>query len=194
MTIRALPNMLSIRQEDLGKFTLSCFIEHFYFCNFLYDLGANISMISYAIYKKLELRAFKRTRYLFQLVNGVVKHARGVAKNIVIKVDQFLFSKNFVVVDRDQEELDTHVILIRSFLAISGAIINILEGSITLKVGVNKEPLMCSNLIGKSTTRPSLLENNTWSNASDCLWMIFIHLILKSEPHVILIFKEKSKI
>lgn len=105
----------------------------------LYGLGANVSVISYAIYKRLLLRSLKPTRYLLQLANGAVEHARGVTKNIMIKVGKFFFiSMNFVVVDQDENEPETHVILGRPFLATSGALIDVLEGTITLRVGEEK--------------------------------------------------------
>lgn len=48
--------------------------------------------MSYTIYKKLLIGVLKPTKYLLKLANGAVKHARGVAKNVVIKVDRFLIS------------------------------------------------------------------------------------------------------
>lgn len=69
MTTRAQPNMLPAKQEDLGKFTIPCLIEHLLFCNHLCDVGDSVSVMSYTIHKKLKLGALKPTTYLLQLVN-----------------------------------------------------------------------------------------------------------------------------
>lgn len=58
----------------------------------------------------------------------------------MVRVDKFLFLVDFMVIDIN-EKLHTQLILGRPFIATSGALIDILEGTVTLRVRDDKVAL-----------------------------------------------------
>lgn len=76
----------------------------------------------FSIYKKLDLGDIK---------NISVAKPRGIVEDVLVKVDKFIFSADFVILDMEENE---HVSLIlgRTFLAMGKAMINVKKGELTL--------------------------------------------------------------
>ncbi|KAD4179797.1 hypothetical protein E3N88_28388 [Mikania micrantha] len=100
----------------------------------LADSGASINLMPYSLYEKLALGDLSPTRMTLSLADRSVKCPRGILKNVLVKVDRFVFPVDFVVMDM---EVDTKVpiILGRPFLRTAKAIIDVYEGKLTFRVG-----------------------------------------------------------
>lgn len=53
---------------------------------------------------------------------------------MLVKTDKFIFQVNFVVLDMEENEEETPMILGRLFLATSRALIDVLKGIVTMRV------------------------------------------------------------
>ncbi|KAD6796323.1 hypothetical protein E3N88_07219 [Mikania micrantha] len=127
-------NKLPLKLADPGMFTITCLFGDDVRRHALADLGASINLMPYSLYEKLALGDLSPTRMTLSLADRSVKCPRGILKNILVKVDSFVFPVDFVVMDM---EADTAVpsILGRPFLSTAKAIIDVFEGKLTLRVG-----------------------------------------------------------
>ncbi|XP_057990563.1 uncharacterized protein LOC110641048 [Hevea brasiliensis] len=100
----------------------------------LCDLGASVSLMPLSICKKLDVGELKPITISLQLADWSVKYPMGILKNIPIKVGKFFIPVDFVVL-KIMEDVQIPIIKGRPFLANAGAIINVKNGRLTLKVG-----------------------------------------------------------
>ncbi|GJR84666.1 reverse transcriptase domain-containing protein [Tanacetum coccineum] len=102
-------------------------------CHALADLGASINLMPLSIWKKLSLPDLTPTRMTLELADRSITRPKGVAEDIFVKVGNFHFPTDFVV----DFEADPRVPLIlgRSFLRTSRALIDVYEGELVLRDG-----------------------------------------------------------
>ncbi|GJX51806.1 DNA-directed DNA polymerase [Tanacetum coccineum] len=127
-------NKLPSKEEDPGSFTIPCDIGHLHIDNALADLGASISLMPYRMYEKLGLGEPKPTRMSLELADRSIKYPRGIADDVLIKIDKFVLPIDFVILDM-QEDSRILIILGRPFLATARAMIDVFNKKITLRVG-----------------------------------------------------------
>ncbi|CAH9118910.1 unnamed protein product [Cuscuta europaea] len=72
-----------------------------------------------------------------QLVERSVKYPRGIAEDVLVKVDKFVIPVDFVVLDMPQD-FDVSLILGRLFLTTAQALIDVGEGKLILRVREEK--------------------------------------------------------
>ncbi|GJU34809.1 reverse transcriptase domain-containing protein [Tanacetum coccineum] len=130
MLLKKLPEKLG----DPGKFLIPCNFPGMDVCHALADLGASINLMPLSIWKKLSLPYLTPTRMTLELADQSITHPKGLAEDIFVKVGNFHFPTDFVVVDF---EADPRVPLIlgRSFLRTSRALIDVYEGELVLRDG-----------------------------------------------------------
>ncbi|XP_076954440.1 uncharacterized protein LOC143628858 [Bidens hawaiensis] len=102
----------------------------------LADLGGSINLMLYSLYKKLELGDLTPTRMSLLLAYRSIKYPRGITEKLLVKVDKFVFSVDFVVRDMEADE-KVPIILGRPFLRTAKALINVYDGKIMLRVGID---------------------------------------------------------
>ena len=90
------------------------------------DFGASVNLLPFSVYEQLGLGELKPTTITLQLTNRSVKIPRGVVEDVLVKIDQFYFSVDFIVLDT-QPVLNActqiPIILGHPFLATSNALI-----------------------------------------------------------------------
>ncbi|GJX82104.1 reverse transcriptase domain-containing protein [Tanacetum coccineum] len=130
MLLKKLPEKLG----DPGKFLIPCNFPGMDVCHALADLGASINLMPLSIWKKLSLPELTPTRMTLELADRSITHPKGLAEDIFVKVGNFHFPTDFVIVDF---EADPRVPLIlgRSFLRTSRALIDVYEGELVLRDG-----------------------------------------------------------
>ncbi|GJX62130.1 DNA-directed DNA polymerase [Tanacetum coccineum] len=124
----------SNKGKDPGSFTVPCDIGQLHIDNALADLGASISLMPYTMYKTLGLGEPKATRMSLELADRLIQYPRGIIENILIKVDKFVLSIDFVILDMPKDSR-VPIILGRPFLATARAMIDVFNTKITLRVG-----------------------------------------------------------
>ncbi|GJY59960.1 reverse transcriptase domain-containing protein [Tanacetum coccineum] len=128
MLLKKLPEKLG----DPGKFLIPCNFPGMDVCHALADLGASINLMPLSIWKKLSLPNLTPTRMTLELADRSITRPKGLAEDIFVKVGNFHFPTDFVVVDF---EADPRVPLIlgRSFLRTSRALIDVYKGELILR-------------------------------------------------------------
>ncbi|XP_048231763.1 uncharacterized protein LOC125370425 [Ricinus communis] len=121
-----------MKRRDPGSFIVPCIIGDLPISDALADLGASIMPSS--LFEKLGLSEPKPTRMSIQLADRTVKYPRGIVENVLVKVDKFIFSIDFVVMDMEGES-SMPLILGRPFLAGSRAVIDVCDGKLQIRVG-----------------------------------------------------------
>ncbi|GKE50108.1 hypothetical protein Tco_1481366 [Tanacetum coccineum] len=130
-------NKLPSKEKHPGSFIIPCDIGHLHINNALADLGASLSLIPYMMYEKLGRGEPKPTRMRLELADRSIQYSRGIAENVLIKIDKFIPPIDFVILDM-REDSKTLIILGRPFLATARAMIDVFNKNITLRVGNEK--------------------------------------------------------
>ena len=76
------------------------------------------------IFRKLGLGEPKPTTVTLQLADRSIKHPKGIVEDVLVKVDKFIFSVDFIVLDMIKDP-EVPLILGRPFLATGKALIDV---------------------------------------------------------------------
>ncbi|XP_016178290.1 uncharacterized protein LOC107620675 [Arachis ipaensis] len=126
---RGLPPKL----KDPRSFIISCTIGNRPLDKALCDLGASINMTPLSLMKQLAIEELRPTRMSLQMADRSLKIPNRVVENLLVKVEEFIFPADFVILDIEEEGHNL-IILGRPFLATARAIIDVEKGEITLRV------------------------------------------------------------
>ncbi|XP_057747392.1 uncharacterized protein LOC130966596 [Arachis stenosperma] len=99
----------------------------------LCDLRANINLMPLSLMKKLEINEVKATMMSLQMADKSLKIPNGVIENLLVKIGEFIFPADFVILDM-KEEGHSSIILGWPFLATARAIIDVEKREMTLRV------------------------------------------------------------
>ena len=124
-----------LKYKDPGSPTISVNIGGTCIDKALMDLGAIVNLLPYSMYKQLGLGELKSTNITLSLADRSVKIPKGIVEDVLVKVDNFYYPVDFVVLDTESMAESTHrvpIILGRPFLATSNAIINCRNGVMQL--------------------------------------------------------------
>ncbi|KAL8519425.1 hypothetical protein ACS0TY_010385 [Phlomoides rotata] len=126
-----LQKKLPVKRSDPGPFILPCKIGEGGKYRGLCDLGASVNLMPLSLFKTLGLRELKPTTMNLQLADRTVTYPKGIVEDVMVKVDDFIFPVDFVVLDM-VEERSIPLILGRPFLATGGAMIDVRNGELLL--------------------------------------------------------------
>ncbi|GJS02082.1 reverse transcriptase domain-containing protein [Tanacetum coccineum] len=131
--LKKLPEKLG----DLGKFLIPCGFSKLEKCMALADLGANINLMPFSVWKKYTLPKLVPTRMTLELANRSVAYLASIVEDVFVQVGKFTFPANFIVVDYD---VDPRVPLIlgRPFLRMARALVVVHGEELILRVGDEK--------------------------------------------------------
>ena len=90
------------------------------------------------MYQKLGLGELKRTSATLQLANHFVREPRGIVEDVLVKIEQFYYPVDFIVLDYQSvlhPSVLTPIILGRPFLTTTNALINCRNGRMQLTFG-----------------------------------------------------------
>nr|GEV27615.1 reverse transcriptase domain-containing protein [Tanacetum cinerariifolium] len=119
---------------DPGKFLIPCDFPGMAECLALEDHDASINLMPLSMWKKLSLPDLTPTCMTLELADHSISHPVGVAEDVYVKVGSFHFSADFVLVDFDADP-QVPLILRRSFIKSGRALIDVVEGELTIRVG-----------------------------------------------------------
>ena len=115
-----------LKYKDSGSPTISVNIGGTCIDKALLDLGASVNLLPYSMYKQLGLVELKPTNITLSLADRSVKIPKGIVEDVLVKVDNFYYLVDFVVLDTEPMAESTHqvpIILGRPFFATANAII-----------------------------------------------------------------------
>ncbi|XP_022632086.1 uncharacterized protein LOC111240745 [Vigna radiata var. radiata] len=125
--------MLPPKLQDPGSFTITCTIGELEVGKALIDLGANINLMALSMFKRIRGLELKPTRMTLQLVDKSLKYPYGVAEDVIVKVDKFLFLVDFVIMEME-ENGDAPLILGRPFMKTTSIVIDVENGKLKVRV------------------------------------------------------------
>ena len=127
-----------VKYKDLGSPTISFNIGGTCIDKALLDLGASVNLLPYSVYRQLGLGELKPTNITLSLADRSVKIPKGIVEDVLVKVDEFYYLVDFVVLDTEPIASGPNhvpIILGRPFLATANAIINYRNGVMQLTFG-----------------------------------------------------------
>ena len=127
-----------LKYKDLGSPTISVNIGETCIDKALLDLGACVNLLPYSMYKQLGLGELKPTDITLSFADRSVKIPKGIVKDVLVKVNNFYYPVDFMVLDTEPMAESTHqvpIILGRPILATTNAIINYRNGVMQFTFG-----------------------------------------------------------
>ncbi|GKC04788.1 reverse transcriptase domain-containing protein [Tanacetum coccineum] len=118
---------------DPKKFLIPCILQDLEVCNSLADSGASINLMPLLIYEKLRIGSLKPTQMTLELANQSVALSKGIAQDVILRVDKFNFLADFVVVNFEVYPR-VPIILGRAFLRTAKALVDLYKEKLTLRV------------------------------------------------------------
>ena len=88
----------------------------------------------FSVAKNLNLGEITPTALSLQMVDRSLTFLKGIIKDVLVKVNKFIFLMDFVVLDMEEDRA-VLIILGRPFLTIKQALIDVKNGKLTLRVG-----------------------------------------------------------
>ncbi|KAL0444740.1 UNVERIFIED_CONTAM: hypothetical protein Slati_2196700 [Sesamum latifolium] len=131
-----LQNKLPPKLNDPGNFSIPCTIGNTDFDKVLCDLGASVNLMLYSIFEKLGMHELTTTIIILQLADRSIKYPRGIVDDVLIKVGKFIIPVDFIVLDMEEDK-NMPLILGRSFLATSRALIDVQKVTSLLELMMN---------------------------------------------------------
>ena len=97
----------------------------------------NINIMAYSVYLWLGLGKLKSTLMTLQLVDGSIKHPKGIVEDLLVQVDKFNVPMHFAVLGMKGAPLKQkkHMILLgRPFMETTKMVIDVQSGKLTMTV------------------------------------------------------------
>ncbi|KAK8617986.1 hypothetical protein V6N13_080886 [Hibiscus sabdariffa] len=116
-------NKVPAKKIDLGSFTIECFIGHNYPTKALCDPRVSINRMPKSVFQKLGIGEAKPTIVMLQLADHSYVQPEGKIEDILVQVDKFIFTADFLILDCEADEY-APIILGRPFLSTSRAVID----------------------------------------------------------------------
>ncbi|XP_058746027.1 uncharacterized protein LOC131618889 [Vicia villosa] len=123
---------IPIKKKDPGAVAIPCTINDINFPKVLIDSGASVSLMPLSIFKKLGIGTVRGKGKKLKFTDHTIKQAYGVAEDVLVEIDKFIFPVDFEIMDIPEDE-ETPIILGRPFMRTSGCNIDIETGALTLK-------------------------------------------------------------
>ncbi|XP_074336985.1 uncharacterized protein LOC141674164 [Apium graveolens] len=133
-----LSNEIPVKYKDPGCLTISCVIGNTFVNKALLDLGASVNLLPYSVYQELGLGELQKTNVILQLAGRSIKIPKGIIEDVLIKVGDFVFPVDFVVLETEPVKNPKNqipIILGKPFLPTSNALINSRNGLMKLTFG-----------------------------------------------------------
>ncbi|GJU79917.1 reverse transcriptase domain-containing protein [Tanacetum coccineum] len=144
-------NKVPEKLEDPKKFLIPCILQDLKVCNSLADSGASINLMPLSIYEKLRIGSLKPTQMTLELANRSVALPKGIAQDVIVRVDKFNFLTDFTVVDFEADPR-VPIILGRPFLRTAKALVDLYKEKLTLRVG-NEQVVFYTDKSARNNSR-----------------------------------------
>nr|XP_009601436.1 uncharacterized protein LOC104096727 [Nicotiana tomentosiformis] len=127
--VSAIIYSMALKLEDPGAFTIPCTIGSADFFKALCDLGASINLMPYSVFKNLGIGKSRPTSMRLQMADRSMKMPFGVNKDVLVRVDKFILSADFVILDCEID-YEVPIILCRPFLTTCKALCDLEAGEL----------------------------------------------------------------
>ena len=124
---------LPAKCKDPSMFTIPCTIGNTQLEKAMLDLGASINVMPYSIYVSLKLGPLNKTGVVIQLANRSIAYPKGVAEDVLVQVNDLVFPADLYVLDMENGDQTTSILLGRLFLKTSKTKIDVHSGTLTME-------------------------------------------------------------
>ncbi|XP_050280900.1 uncharacterized protein LOC126721869 [Quercus robur] len=124
---------LPAKRKDIGMFTIPCTIGNTQLEKAMLDLGASINVMPYSVYVSLKLGPLNKTGVVIQLVDRSIAYPKGVVEDVLVQVNDLVFPTDFYVLDMENGDQTTPILLRRPFLKTSKTKIDVHSGTLTME-------------------------------------------------------------
>ncbi|PNX75451.1 hypothetical protein L195_g031387, partial [Trifolium pratense] len=121
------------KRKDPGSFTIPCSIGNLSVGRALCDLGVSINLIPLSMMKKITGAVAKPTKMSLSLADRSIVHPVGILHDVLVRVAEFVFPADFVVLDMEEDKDWEPLLLGRPFLATGRALIDVELGELMLR-------------------------------------------------------------
>ncbi|GJT16639.1 reverse transcriptase domain-containing protein [Tanacetum coccineum] len=121
------------------SFTIPCSVDIFNI-NEIADLGVSINIMSKSILEELSLADPKNANIIVEMANKTRCVSQGIIENVLVKIDKFSFTSDFVIIDTKGSNNKT-IILGRPSLANIHAKINVSTIEVSLGIEEDRDEL-----------------------------------------------------
>ncbi|XP_070022551.1 uncharacterized protein [Nicotiana sylvestris] len=139
--VSAIVLSMALKLEVPGAFTIPCTIESANFVKALCDLGASINLMPYSVFKTLDIGQPRLTSMRLQMANRTMKRPLVIIDDILVRVDKFILSADFVILDCEVD-YEVPIILGRYCLATGKALVDVEVGELTFWVIIDDTSAM----------------------------------------------------
>ncbi|XP_021986593.1 uncharacterized protein LOC110883035 [Helianthus annuus] len=135
-----LNGVLPPKLRDPGTPLISIQVGDFKMSRALLDLGASVSILPGSLYDQYDFGPLRRADTTVVLADLTPKLPRGIVRDVIVKVEEFFFPVDFLVLDYVSADKNNqpNVILGRSFLATTHAQIDCRTGTVYMTFGNKK--------------------------------------------------------
>ena len=130
--------ILPAKHKDPGSATIPCLIGEVIVGKALIDLGASINLMPLSMCRRLGELEIMPTKMTLQLTDRSITIPYGVIEDMLVRVKQFIFPANFVVMDIF-EDTNIPIILGRPFMLTASYIVDI--GKKKLELGFEDQKI-----------------------------------------------------
>lgn len=131
--LTVIQSKLRTKCNDPGMFSIPCMIDDTRFDKAMLDLGASINVMPYSTYTSLELGPLKKTGVVIRLADRSNKYSKGLVEDVLMQVNDLIFSADFYVLDMGNSYENTPILLVRPFLKRSKTKIDVHSGTISME-------------------------------------------------------------
>nr|GEW73009.1 reverse transcriptase domain-containing protein [Tanacetum cinerariifolium] len=103
----------------------------------LADLGASINLMQYTLYALLSGTTLKPTRMSIRLANYTYRYPMGVAENMLVQIEKFVFPVDFVILQIEEDDR-VPLILERPFLHTADDVLRVKNKELNLGNGEDR--------------------------------------------------------
>ncbi|XP_050289976.1 uncharacterized protein LOC126728149 [Quercus robur] len=124
---------LPTKCKDPGMFIILCTIGNTRLEKAMIDLGASINVVPYSIYVFLKIGPLNKTGVVIHLVDRSITYPKGVVEDVLVQVNDLVFPADFYVLDMENGDQTTPILLGRPFLKTSKTKIDVHSGTLIME-------------------------------------------------------------
>ncbi|XP_070004089.1 uncharacterized protein [Nicotiana sylvestris] len=132
--VSVIVHSMALKLEDPSTFTIPCTIGSADFAKALCDVGANINLMPYSVFKTLGIGQPQPTYMRLEMADQIMKRPLGIIDDVLVRVEKFILPADFVILNCEVT-YEVPIILGRPFLARGKALVDIEAGELTFQVG-----------------------------------------------------------
>ncbi|XP_024992434.1 uncharacterized protein LOC112526379 [Cynara cardunculus var. scolymus] len=99
-----LTNSIPSKLKDPGSFTIPCSRGGKETRKALCDLGASINLMPLSVFNTLGIGEDRPTTITLQLANKSIAYPKGKIEDVLVQVDKFIFSADFIILDFEADK------------------------------------------------------------------------------------------